>query len=237
VPIKTGTEEVPTADGGSMPAFAAIPDGGSGPGLVVVQEIFGVNDYVRDRARRLAGLGYLALAPDLYWRQGPGIEIDEAEEGGLERAFGHMQRLDREQAVADAGAALSHLREMPEAGGRAGVIGWCLGGMVAYQLAARYQPDVAVIYYGSGIDQMTDLAGAISCAALFHFGDSDTYLPPDTADRFRALFAGRGDVEFRLHHGAGHAFDNDRAPMFHHPQAAAESWQQTCDFLARRYPP
>src|SRR5579875_91983 len=198
MPIKTGTEEVPTADGGSMPAFAAIPDGGSGPGLVVLQEIFDVNDYVRDRAPRLAGSGYLALAPYLYWRQGPGIEIDEAEEGGLERAFGHMQRLDREQAVADAGAALSHLREMPEAGGR---------------------------------------AGAISCAALFHFGDSDTYLPPDTADRFRALFAGRGDVEFRLHHGAGHAFDNDRAPMFHHPQAAAESWQQTCDFLARRYPP
>src|SRR5207237_1289842 len=116
---------VRTHDGGSMPAYIALPAGGRGPGIVLLQEIFGITDYLKRRARDLADLGYAALVPDLYWRMGSGITLDEDTQEGLQQAFGYLQRLDEPQAVDDAVAALEHLRSMPQTGGKAGVRGRC----------------------------------------------------------------------------------------------------------------
>jgi carboxymethylenebutenolidase len=231
----TRTESIPTADGGEFGGYLALPERGSGPGLVLLQEIFGVNDYIKQRAETLADLGYTVLAPDLYWRIRPGIALTQDQEG-LEEAFGYLQKLDRPKAALDAGAALGQLRRLPETDSRAGVFGFCLGGRLGYQVAADFDPDVAVLYYGSGTAAALDLAPEISCPVIFHFGDEDAYITLPEIDEVKAAFKDRGDVEIHVHHGAGHAFDNYLAPMFHRPQAREDAWPQTVDFLSRHYP-
>jgi carboxymethylenebutenolidase len=218
-----------------MACHVAVPAGGRGPGVLVLQEIFGVNDYIRGRCETLAGFGYVAMAPDLYWRLEPGVEIAH-DEAGLQRAFGYMQRLDEPRAVADAGEALDRLRALPEVTGPVGVLGFCMGGRLGYHVTARSRPDAAVLYYGSGTAAALDLAGDIRCPVLFHFGADDAYLPPEQVDAIRAAFAGRDDVEFDVQPGAGHAFDNYLAPMFHVPHAREAAWTLTEDFLRRRLP-
>lgn len=232
---KSRSETIPAADGGTFEGYLSLPEGGSGPGLILLQEIFGVNEYIKQRADTLAEVGYTVLAPDLYWRIEPGIALPQDQEG-LEKAFGYMQRLDRPKAGLDAAAALTQLRRLPETERRAGVIGFCLGGRLGYQVAADSDPDVAVLYYGSGTAAALDLAPEITCPTLFHFGDEDVYITLPEVEQIRAAFKDRQDVEIYLHRGAGHAFDNYLAPMFHRPQAREEAWPQTLDFLNRYFP-
>jgi carboxymethylenebutenolidase len=203
----------------------------------VIQEIFGVNDYVKDACDRLAGLGYVALAPDLYSRIERGVAIDEREPDGLQAAFGYMQKLDFQQAVDDATDALQHLRRLPEVDdGRAGILGFCLGGGIAYFVAARSDPDVCVSYYGSAVPGGLSEAGSVKSPILFHFGTADDYITADQRDAVKKAFEGRPDVEFHLHEGANHAFDNWRSPVFHHERAAKEAWAQTAAFLKKSLP-
>lgn len=233
--VSDSTEVVMTHDGGRMPAFVARPPAGHGPGLVLLQEIFGVTNYLKRRARDLAQAGYVVLVPHLYWRLGSNVELPEDTPEGLQQAFGYLQRLDEPQAVDDAVAALEHLRRMPETSGKAGVLGFCMGGRLAYKLAAASDPDVVVSYYGSGIGEQLHAAPQITAPILFHFGDNDQYLPVDEANRIRAAFASRQSTEAQMHAGAGHAFDNP-SPLFHHRAASEEAWPQTIAFLKQYFP-
>ena len=167
-----GAHRIPTGDG-AFDGHLALPAGGSGPGLVLIHEIFGVNDYVRDAAQRFAGLGYVVLAPDLFWRTQPGLELAH-DEAGVQAGMAAAAQLDVAAAVADATAALAALRALPAVpGGAAGVAGFCLGGTLAYHVAADADPDVAVIYYGSGIPAALDRASAITCPTIMHWGGAD----------------------------------------------------------------
>ncbi len=231
------TERVSTADG-DFDAHVVLPDAGSGPGIVVLQEIFGVGAYIKEAAERLAGLGYVALAPDLYWRIEPGIALAH-DESGLGRAFEVSQRLDPESAVRDSVDALGRLRELPEvaqAGGQAGVLGFCLGGTLAFGVAIHGDPDVAVAYYGSGIPGMLDRGEEITCPVLFHFGGADQYIPREQVDQVCDFAESHASMECHIQPGAGHAFDNHEAPMFHQPEPAARAWEITREFLARTLP-
>jgi carboxymethylenebutenolidase len=229
-------ERVQTPDG-VMDAHVSLPESGSGPGIVVIQEIFGVGGYIKESADRLAALGYVALAPDLYWRIEPGIAL-EHDEAGLGEAFETMQKLDQELAVRDSIDALKTLRELSEVTDkRAGVLGFCLGGTLAFQVAMQDDPDVAVCYYGSGIAGALDSAETISCPILFPFGGQDQYIPRDQIDRACAYADSHPDMECHIQEDAGHAFDNHEAPMFHQPEAAARAWEATRAFLARTLPP
>ncbi len=231
------TEQIRAHDGGEFSGHLVVPASGSGPGLIVIQEIFGVNGYIKGACERLAGLGYVALAPDLYWRLGPGIAIDEKAPDGLQQAFGYMGRLDFPKAAEDAVAALEHLRSLPEvSSGQAGILGFCLGGGISYMVAATSDPKTCVSYYGSAVPDALGLAGQVKCPILFHFGGADDYIPADKQAAVRQAFAGRGEAEFHVHEGAGHAFDNHNAPMFHHERAAGEAWEQTSEFLRRTLP-
>jgi len=230
------TEVVTTRDGGRMPAFVARPASGGGPGVVVLQEIFGVTDYLKQRARDLADLGYVAIVPQLYWRLGSDIELPEDTQEGLQQAFGYLQQLDEAQAVEDAAAALDYVRARPETGGKAGVLGFCMGGRLAFMLAAAADPDVVVSYYGSGIGTQLQAAPEITAPIIFHFGDNDQFLPLDEANRIAATFSERPTAEVHMHAGAGHAFDNP-SPMFHHHDASQEAWPQTATFLQRYLAP
>jgi carboxymethylenebutenolidase len=232
----TRTQTVTTADGREMSAHVAVPDAGAGPGMLVLQEIFGVNDYVRDACDRLARLGYVALAPDLFHRLEPGLEFAH-DDAGLEQAFANIGRFDFPQAVADSANALAALRALPEVDGRAGAFGFCLGGTLAYAVAAAADPDTAVAYYGSGIFGALEQAGAIDCPVLFHFGGQDQFIPREQVDAVVAAAGERPGFEANVEEDAGHAFDNHDAPRFHQPEAAARAWQVTEDFLGRTLAP
>jgi carboxymethylenebutenolidase len=231
----TRGEQIETADG-AMGAHLALPASGSGPGIVLIHEIFGVNDYVRDGARRLAELGYTTLAPDLFWRTSPGLDLPNDDEG-MKAGMAAVGRLDFPAAIGDAIAALGALRDMPEcSGAKAGVLGFCLGGSIAWQVAANGDPDVAVVYYGSAVPDALDAADRVSCPVIMHWGGADPFIPREGIDAVVAMAAGRENIECHVHEGAGHAFDNDHSERFHVPEARAAAWEQTAAFLARELP-
>jgi carboxymethylenebutenolidase len=224
-------------DGGTMDAFVVLPEGGSGPGVLVLMEIFGVGPYIRRACERLAELGYVAMAPDLYRRIEPGLELAH-DDDGLAQAMETVQRLDGEGAVEDATVALAFLRALPEVpeDEPVGAVGFCLGGRLAFGLGAVADPDAIVSYYGSGIADSLDAAPAIACPALFHFGGEDPFIPRSDAEKVAAVVSERPDWEIAIQDDGGHAFDNHEAPRFHRPEAAARAWELTRDFLARRLP-
>lgn len=223
---------ITTADG-EMPAHLWLPPSGRGPGVLVLQEIFGVSDYIQRRCADLADLGYVVLAPEIYWRIGT-LRVDESRADFLEQALALVQRVDWDAALADAVAALATLRARPEVTDGVGVAGFCFGGGLAFHVAAAGEPDVLVSYYGSALPRLLDLAPRVTAPSLHHFGTDDAFIPMPQVETIRDAVAGP-EVEFHLHPGAGHAFDNPH-PVFHHPQAATSAWRTTTDFL-RRYLP
>lgn len=229
----TRSDTIATADG-SFAAHVALPDSGSGPALVVVQEIFGVNTYIRDVCRRVAELGYVAVAPDMFWRQEPGftVEPDEGEDG-MNRAFAKMGGHDFAAMTGDLEAVFAHAAAMPESTGAVGIMGFCFGGTVSFLAAADLDPVCAVSYYGSGVaGALDDKAAHVTCPILFHFGDDDPYLPNADAEAVAARFADVATATVVVQPGAGHAFDNSFNPMFSNPGAAAAAWEHTVAFLA-----
>ena len=223
-------------EAGPMPGRLWLPPAGRGPGLVLLQEIFGVSRYIQRRAADLAGAGYVVLAPELYWRLDP-TPIDEAAPGALEQAYGRSQSLDWPTTVQDAVAAVRQLKARAEVSGGTGVIGFCFGGGLAFNVAAVTAVDALVSYYGSALPTLLDLAPQVTAPSLHHFGTADDYLGPETVATIReAVTRGGTPVEFETYEGANHAFDND-VFMLHHPQASALAWQRTLSFLARALPP
>jgi carboxymethylenebutenolidase len=207
--------EIPTHEWGSA--------GGDAPGILLLQEIFGVSDYIKQRAADLHALGYYVLAPEIYWRL-DGTELDESAPDLLERAMGIVGRLDWDQAVTDAVAVLDRLRAR---GTGVGVLGFCFGGGLGYNVAAVSAPDVLVSYYGSALPRLLDLEP--QGASLHHFGNDDAFLDVD------AIVPALDGAEVHRYDGAGHAFDNP-LPMFHDAAASALAWRRTEDFLARHLP-
>ena len=223
-----------TAAGERFAATAVLPPE-HGPGLVLLQEIFGVGEFLLEKAEALAREGYVVLCPDLFWRIEPNIVLGHDEEG-LAQAFSYAQRfgeLDPALTAGDLLASLAHLRTLPEVAGPTGVMGYCLGGRLAYEVAVAGDPDCCVSYYGSGVAGRLGDADRLDCATIFHFGGNDPFIPPSDAEAVVAAFADRPDVEVHIHEGAGHAFENSFAPAFSDPTAAARSWPLTLDFLRR----
>ncbi len=233
-PTSTRTERIPAPGGGELDGYVWSPAGGSGAGILLLQEIFGVGAYLRAVAERLCSLGYTVLAPDMFWRIERGVALDH-DEAGLTRGMELVSGFDFEQGLADCEAALAHLRSLPETKGRAGVVGFCLGGRLAYSVANRYHPDAAVSYYGSGIADALDESEGCRCPMLLHFGTEDPYIPLEQVNKIEQAFGDRDGIEVRLYR-AGHAFDNHEAPMFYDAKSAREAWSVTTAFLQRELP-
>jgi carboxymethylenebutenolidase len=171
----TRVERVPR-NGSGFDLHTWVPDAGGGPAILLLQEIFGVGSFIRGVAERLAGMGYVVGAPDLYWRIRPGYEANH-DEAGLSESLAMVGQLDAEQAVGDSIAALDHLGDLPEVTGRPAVLGYCLGGSLAYNVAVGADPSCCVSYYGSAVPDLLGALDAITCPVLFHFGDADDYIP------------------------------------------------------------
>src|SRR6267142_5791238 len=161
-------------DGGKFDGYLALPAAGYGPGIVVLQEIFGVNAYMRSVADWYAARGFVALCPDLFWRQERGVQLTDQTEAERQKAFALYQGLDEAKAVADSAAAVEFLRQHPACNGKVGAVGFCLGGNLAWLLSVRYpgsprgqparggSPDCAVGYYGVSIEKTLAEAGNLT---------------------------------------------------------------------------
>jgi carboxymethylenebutenolidase len=229
--ITSRTETITAADGGTFSAHLCVPASIHGPGILVIQEVFGVNAYVRDVCDRLAAAGYVALAPDVFWRIKPGVEFDSSDQANIPPAIEVAGQYDPVKGLADFGAALAHLRSLDETQGATGVIGFCFGGTQCFRVAAAFDPTCAVSYYGSGTADLLSDLDRITCPMMFHFGDNDPYLPNTDIDKIKAAVADRHDITVHVHSGGGHAFDNHFAPHFSQPEIASAAWSETLAFL------
>ncbi|RFS83578.1 dienelactone hydrolase family protein [Actinomadura spongiicola] len=203
--------------------------GDRGPGILLVQEIFGVGEYMEAVAEDLVALGYVVAAPDMFWRIEPGWTIPHSEEA-VPEGTSMASRFDWERGVEDAAAALDVLKGLPGVG-KVGVLGFCFGGTLAYRLAARAEGDSLVSFYGSGVPAALELMESIEAPAQFHFGGNDPYISrEDVAKVERAM---RDGMEIHVQEDGGHAFHNRKAPMFYQPESAERAWRLTERFLAR----
>lgn len=242
------TLPIPT-DAGDLPGLLWLPEELEAPvpGLVVLQEIFGLSPYILRRCEDLAALGYAVLAPQLYARLDPPVAgIADGEDAGawLEEGMALAARLPWERAEADAIAALGALRAH---GGvdseRVGLVGFCYGGGLAVAATAsaaeeQRPPSLLISYYGSALPTMLERAAQVEVPSLHHFGTADSFLPLAQVEAIReAVTAGgtRPQVRVDLHDGAGHAFDNPH-PALHHAAAAEAAWRSTVDTLAAHLP-
>jgi carboxymethylenebutenolidase len=216
-------------------AFCAVPESGQGPGILLFQEIFGINDNIREIAQRFAAAGYTVLAPDMFWR----IErrFERKDESGMADAFAMVQQFDLTTAPLDITACHAHLLGMAECTGKVGAVGFCLGGALAFAAATSSRVDGhgidgAVCYYGSAINGMIDQASSLDCPSVFHYGANDPFISTEDIAAVEDAVSGRPDIEF-YRYDAGHAFSNWDAPSMYNKAAADEAWTRTLDFFAR----
>jgi carboxymethylenebutenolidase len=213
-------------DGGEFSAYLALPSGGRGPGVVVLQEIFGVNRDMRSVCDWLAGRGFVAICPDLFWRIEPGVELDQSER---ERAFGFLGKLDQAKAVEDAAAGLAFLRSHPACTGRVGTVGYCLGGRLAYLLAVRHKLEAAVGYYGVTIEKSLDEAKNLTCPLMLHIAGLDQYTPADVQAQIQAALS---DQTLHVYPNSDHAFAR-KGGVHYDPAAAELADLRTIEFFVR----
>ena len=226
-----GAREV-TIEGpdGRFMAYLAAPEGEKAPGVVVIQEIFGVNAVMREIADGLAADGFAALCPDLFWRQEPGVQLTDQSEAEWQRAFEFFNGFKVDAGVRDIEATIGHLRGLEACTGKVGAIGFCLGGLLAYLAATRTSADAAVGYYGVGIQDKLDEAANISKPLMLHIAEEDEFVSKDAQ---RAVRAGLGENALTTIHdypGMDHAFA--RRGGQHYDRAAADlANSRTREFL------
>jgi carboxymethylenebutenolidase len=223
--------EIPV-NGDAVPAYVSLPPTGSGPGVVVIQEWWGLVPHIRDVADRLAAQGFVALAPDLY----RGKETTEPDEAGK-----LVMEMHLEQAAKDMAAAVDALLAMPETTGEGvGVVGFCVGGGLALFLASRKPEVTAVVcYYGFPRQGMQWDLSAVKGAVLGHFAEHDPdFATPELIDRMERELRDAGvEVTFHQYPGTEHAFFNDSRPEVYDAEAAELSWQRTLDFFRQHLGP
>lgn len=233
-----------TTPDGDMPAHLWLPEAGSGPGILLLQEIFGVSAYIEGRARDLAGLGYVVLAPELFWRQG----VSRVEEGpdAAEQAFALLEQADWQAAVRDSLDAMAQLRARREVVGGVGIVGFCFGGGLGFSVAAESSPDVLVSYYGSALPDILGLVepdapvtvvepAAVTAPSLHHFGLSDQFLTRPVVEQVRDALEPLDNVTFHGYETADHAFDNHDFYLYDQ-EASRLAWERTAEWLTEHLP-
>jgi carboxymethylenebutenolidase len=216
-------------DGSSFEAYCALPAGGEGPALVLCQEIFGVNETMRALAHRYAEEGYVVLVPDFFAQIEPRIELGYSQPDH-EKAFALLGRFDLEKGMRDLALCAKSLRESPHTTGRVGVVGYCLGGKLAYLAAARGLVDCAAGFYGVGIEG--HLAEKPACPTLLHFGAEDALVPSEALQAIVHAVASDSRVTVNTYPAAGHAFAREGSELYRKP-AALMAYERTIALLRK----
>jgi len=210
--------EIEANDGASFSGYLSTPRGGKGPGIVLCQEIFGVNPYIQSVADYYAEEGYVVLAPDLFWRITPGIQLGYTEKD-FERAFQLFGQFDTDQGMNDISASVKTLRSRPEVVGKVGALGFCLGGRLTYLAAARSDVDCAVAYYGVTIDEYLNEASNINVPMALHFAENDQFAPMASVNNIQAALKDHVETEIFIYPGVDHGFSRNESGHFHKPTA------------------
>ena len=218
---------------GSFAAYVARPAADKAPAIVVIQEIFGVNPFVRAVADRLAAEGYLAIAPDLFWRIEPGVDITDQSEAEWKKAFELYNAFDVDLGVTDIDATIDYIREHPNCSGKVGAVGYCLGGLLAYLTATRTDADAVVGYYGVGIEKHTAEADRIEGALLLHIAEDDGFVPKEAQAVIVRALKNHPRVEIHTYPGRDHAFAREGGEHYDAADAAIANGR-TADFFKRK---
>ena len=224
------TTRITTLDGNDeFMAYVARPDGAPRAAIVVIQEIFGVNAGIRRKCDLLAEDGYLAIAPDLFWQLGEGIELDPDIEPEFQKALDLMGKFDQDEGVRDIEATIKWARE--DSGKKVGAVGYCLGGRLAYMTAARTDSDATVGYYAVGVDELLREKHAISNPLILHIPTEDGFVDKDTQ---KAMHEGLDDhpkVTLYDYEGMDHGFATQFGKR-RNEECAQLADKRTMDFFA-----
>lgn len=214
---------------GSFGAYMAVPEKGNGSTIVVIQEIFGVNKVMRDTADWLAGQGYYAVCPDLFWRIEPGIDITDQTDAEWEKAFSYFKAFNVDKGIEDIAATIALSRS--HGAKKVGAVGYCLGGLLAYLTATRTDADATVSYYGVGIDNYLGEAGRAKKPALLHIAEEDGFVSKESQAK---MIAGLTAPNFELHTypGRDHAFARVGGKHYHAGDAGVAN-ARTLGFFAK----
>jgi carboxymethylenebutenolidase len=204
---------------GDFSAYVARPKAAAAPAVVVIQEIFGVNQVMRDITDGLAAQGYLAICPDLFWRIEPDIDITDKSEAEWKRAFELFNAFDVDAGVEDIQATISAIRKDGQCSGKVGAVGFCLGGLLAFLTATRTDVDAAVSYYGVGIDSRTPEAEKLAEPLLLHIAEEDQFVPKEAQAAILRDLKNHPQVQIHTYPGRDHAFARHGGEHYHEADA------------------
>jgi carboxymethylenebutenolidase len=224
--------QVASAEGHTFGAYLSKPAGDAGPGIVMAQEMLGVTPWLKSMADRFAAQGFVVIAPDLFWRLHPGFVGDHANKADYDQAWSYLRSLDYDRAVEDVGVCAETLKAMPECNGKVGVVGFCMGGTIAYLAAARLPIDTAVAYYGTGIHRYLNEGSKITCPLSLHLGDKDHTYRPEDAHEIHAALIGMPNVSV-WRYDTGHAFANSDLPSLYSREHAEKAHERTLSLFGR----
>ncbi|MBI1683454.1 dienelactone hydrolase family protein [Caulobacter hibisci] len=216
---------------GDFSAYVARPAGATGdnpPAIVVIQEIFGVNQVMRDICDKLAGEGFLAVCPDLFWRIEPGIDITDKSEAEWKKAFELFNAFDVDAGVADIDATIDAVR--PLSSGKVGAVGYCLGGLLAFLTATRTDADAAVSYYGVGLEKHVGEAEKLEKPLLLHVAEEDQFVPKEAQQVIFAALKDHPQITLHTYAGRDHAFARDGGEHYDAADAATANGRSLAFF-------
>ena len=205
--------EIKATDGGAFAAYLALPESTPAPGIVLLPEVFNTNDHIRSVADGYAAEGFTVLAPDVYWRQEAGCYLPYTDEGRA-KAQALRADLNTDQFADDLADTIAALKARAECTGKAGVMGFCLGGKFTYLSATRHGIDAAVSYYGVQIHEFLDEVDNLNCPILMHFAGIDPHVPQDTVDAIKARMGAWENVDIHVYPGAEHGFNRQGYPPY-----------------------
>jgi carboxymethylenebutenolidase len=225
------TLQIQTPDG-AFSAYVARPAQTPAPAIVVLQEIFGVNQVMRDICDDLAAQGYLAVCPDLFWRIEPGVDITDQSEAEWKKAFELMNAFDPDQGLRDIRAVIATVREHEACTGKVGAVGYCLGGLLAFLTATRTDADASVSYYGVGIEQRTGEAERLAHPLLMHIAEADQFVPKAAQDLILGALKNHPQIQIHTYPGRDHAFARKGGEHYHAADAETANARTAAFFKA-----
>jgi carboxymethylenebutenolidase len=228
-----GAQTTITGADGQFQAYIARPNRSFAPAVVVLHEVFGVNTDMRETCDELAAHGFIAVCPDLFWRQEPGLDLNHWSDAEWKKGLALYAAYDRDKGVRDIVDTAYAAGHLDGASGKVGVMGFCLGGLMAFLTAAREKIDAAVAYHGGDTEKYLDEADKITAPMLMHLAEEDEFISKEAQAKIKAALSGKPNVEMYSYPGCNHAFARHTGTHYN-AAAAAKANGRTWQFLADR---
>lgn len=219
-----------TGRDGKFSAYVARPDVLPAPAIVVLQELFGVNDDIRKTCDELATQGFVAVAPDLFWRLEPGVDLSVTSEADWQHGLRLYQNYDREAGVRDIQDTIKFAGALPECNGKVAILGYCLGALMVFMTAVRSEVDAAVAYHGSDTDKYLGETDRLSAPLIMHLGEEDEFIPKSAQAAIKEALSRKPNATVYSYPGQKHAFSRHGGAHYD-ASAASLAHERTYQFL------